>query len=105
MAALNDSTKPKGDYMKSRTLMCITAMTLFAALVIPVRLTAQEQPASQQDKKEHRYKLVDLGTFGGPVGYLNWPGAQVLRNRGAIAGAADTSTPDPKLSKHQPLAS
>jgi len=81
--------------MGSRSLMCITAMTLFAALVIPVRLTAQEQPASQQDKKEHRYKLVDLGTFGGPVGYLNWPGAQVLRNRGAIAGAADTSTPDP----------
>src|SRR5262249_57220995 len=29
--------------MKSRTLRCITAMTLFAALPIPVRLAAQEQ--------------------------------------------------------------
>jgi len=34
--------------MKSRILTCITAMTLFAALAIPVRLEAQEQSAQQQ---------------------------------------------------------
>ena len=28
--------------MKSRTLTCITAMTLFTALAIPVRLAAQQ---------------------------------------------------------------
>src|SRR5579859_3120010 len=32
--------------MKSGTLTCITAMTLFAALAIPVRLAAQEEPAT-----------------------------------------------------------
>ena len=79
--------------MKSRILSYVTATTLLAALAIPVRPVAQE--IKPEKPNHHRYKLVNLGTFGGPVGYLNWPGAQVLRNRGAIAGAADTSTPDP----------
>jgi len=48
--------------MKSRILTCISAMALFAALAIPVRHTAQEQPAVQGGNAEHtRYRLVDLG--------------------------------------------
>ena len=47
--------------MKSRTLTFISAITLFAALAIPVRLAAQHT----------RYKLVDIGTFGGPASYVN----------------------------------
>jgi hypothetical protein len=35
--------------MKSRTLTLITAMTLFAALAIPVRLTAQQAPAGSNE--------------------------------------------------------
>ena len=86
--------------MKSRTL-CITAMTLFAALAIPLQLTAQEQQQQEQTKEHHRYKLVDLGTFGGPVNYLasdsNGAGSVsgVLNNRGTVVGAADTSAADP----------
>jgi hypothetical protein len=39
--------------LKSRTLTCISALALFAALAIQVRLAAQEQ------KKDHtRYKLI-----------------------------------------------
>jgi uncharacterized membrane protein len=41
--------------MKSRTLTCITAMTLFAALAMPVRLAAQEHA---------RNKFIDMGRFG-----------------------------------------
>jgi len=40
--------------MKSRTLMWIAALTLFAALAVPVRLAAQHT----------RYKLVDFGPSG-----------------------------------------
>ena len=58
--------------MKSRTLTCITATTLFAALAVPVGLAAQGQQQNklQQNKQQPRYKLVDLGTFGGPASYL-----------------------------------
>jgi hypothetical protein len=43
--------------MKSRTLMCITAMALVAALAIPLQLIAQHT----------RYTVTDLGTLGGHV--------------------------------------
>jgi hypothetical protein len=73
--------------MKSRTLTCITAITLFAALTTPVRLAAQHT----------RYKLVDLGTLGGPASYQSGfgDGEQLLNDRGTAAGIASTSTPDP----------
>ena len=81
--------------MKSRTLTCIAAMTLFAALAVPLRLAAQEQ---QRNNQQPRYKLIDLGTFGGPQSYVNTPSVQIVpdvNNRGTVAGWADTSTPDP----------
>jgi probable HAF family extracellular repeat protein len=87
--------------MKSRTLMCFTALTLFAALAIPIRLTAQDNQDHNYNHKLHHYKLTDLGTFGGPSAYLcndpsNGGGAcRVLNNRGAVVGAADTSLSDP----------
>lgn len=76
--------------MKHR-LTCITAMTLFGALAIPVRLAAQEE---QQDKQQPRYKVVDMGTFGGSDSSVNGP-AVIINNRGTAIGSADTSVPDP----------
>jgi len=73
--------------MKSRILTCITAMTLFAALGIPIQLAAQHT----------RYKLVDIGMLGGPVSYLSaaGQGSLVLNSQGMVAGSADTSGADP----------
>jgi probable HAF family extracellular repeat protein len=73
--------------MKSRTLTCITAMTLFAALAIPVPLSAQHT----------RFKLIDLGTPGGPNSYptIAGPGIRFLNDAGTVAGWGDTTAPDP----------
>jgi hypothetical protein len=77
-----------------------TAMTLLTALAIPVRLAAQER--LQEENKEHtRYKLVDIGTFGGPTSTVPGPdfgpsgSAKSISNRGTVAGSADTAISDP----------
>ncbi len=58
---------------------------LFAALALPLSLTAQST----------RYKLIDLGTFGGPNSFVNGPGTRDLSNSGIYAGGAETAIPDP----------
>jgi probable HAF family extracellular repeat protein len=44
-----------------------------------------------------RYKLVDLGTLGGPIGYgsLSGDGMRLLAQNGTVTSFADTSNPDP----------
>ena len=65
--------------MKSRRPTCIIAIMLFA-LALPITLTAQNH---------HQYKVVDLGTFGGPGSVVSGL-EHTLTARGAIAGGADT---------------
>jgi len=77
--------------VKSRTLMCTTAITLFAALATPLQLAAQEK----DDKpKHHHYKLIDMGTFGGPASSINYPvfGGN-LNRQGITVGWSATATP------------
>jgi probable HAF family extracellular repeat protein len=71
---------------KSNLSACVTATTMFVALAIP--LSAQ-QP---------HYKLIDLGTFGGPASYVSGDGngtSLVVNNGGMLTGSADTTKPDP----------
>jgi probable HAF family extracellular repeat protein len=78
--------------MKKNLAVCIAALAPIAALTVPLPVSAQ-QP---------RYKLIDMGTFGGPQSFVN-PGSgvefglhvTVLNDRGEITGFADTSNPDP----------
>ena len=56
--------------MNSNFVMMLTAITLFVALVIPVSVSAQEQPVTRGPQTTHRYRLIDLGTLGGPSAYL-----------------------------------
>ena len=64
------------------------AATLLAALTLPARLNAQQHT---------RYKLIDLGTLGGPHSYgsVNGDGFQLLNNSGVVVSAAELTTPDP----------
>lgn len=72
----------------------ISAIALFAVLAMPTQLAAQQHP---------RYKLIDLGTFGGPnssvpttfIEINDIAGDQVLSSQGMVTGTADTSTADP----------
>jgi hypothetical protein len=40
---------------------------------------------------QEQYRVVDMGTFGGPQGFLSEQ-VQVLNNQGKVAGYLDTST-------------
>ena len=74
--------------MKTRSYSSILMTTLFA-LAIPLSGAAAQN--------HHHYKLVDLGTFGGPTAYgsINGPGLQLINNSGVVSSFADTAMPDP----------
>jgi len=67
---------------------------VLAASTIPVRLAAQEH---------HRYKLIDMGTLGGPQSYTYGEDAQSLNASGTVVGQADTSVLDPDYPNVSPL--
>jgi probable HAF family extracellular repeat protein len=69
--------------MKSRKLMFVIVAALSIALVLPVQLAAQHT----------RYKLVDLGTLGGPNSQVNGSPPPMINNRGVVAGSAETADP------------
>jgi probable HAF family extracellular repeat protein len=64
------------------------AATFLAALTLPARLNAQQHT---------RYKLIDMGTLGGPHSYgsVNGDGFQLLNGSGVVASYADLALPDP----------
>lgn len=81
--------------MKSIALMSITAGVLFATLAIPPLVAQGNQDHHHQ---YHHYKLIDMGTFGGPQSYIvdaGIPGGKFVNSRGVFTGFADSSTPDP----------
>jgi hypothetical protein len=74
----------------------LTHTVLVAALTA---LLMPWQHASAAGAIHHHYKLVDLGTFGGPQSYLIYTGilqnGADVNNSGLFTGFADTATPDP----------
>jgi probable HAF family extracellular repeat protein len=84
--------------MKSRELTYIAAMTLFAALAMPVRPPAQEQTGEEHHAKQHRYKLVDIRTFGGPISLIHplaGGSPNPINSRGTTVGGAATAMHSP----------
>src|SRR5215475_64696 len=82
-------------------LMRFTHLTNFTAvflavLTMNVCATAQA-PATPREvgAEDPRYRLIDLGTFGGPASYFQNGFDGILNNHGASADWANTSTPDP----------
>src|SRR5713226_5257774 len=72
--------------MKSGTV--VVAIALFAALGLQAPMAAQHA----------QYKVIDLGTLGGPSAYGQGDGpgtTQLINGAGTVVGLSDTSIPDP----------
>jgi probable HAF family extracellular repeat protein len=82
--------------VKNRLSVCFAAITLATGLAIPIQLAAQNK-AQEKTTIHHHYKLIDLGTFGGPQSYVTSPDLTLeadVNNHGVLAGWADTSKHD-----------
>lgn len=73
----------------------IGSIALLATLTISDGLSAQAQQPSQPEINKHaHYKVIDIGTLGGPTNGLTF-GARIINRQGALAGGADTSIFNP----------
>jgi probable HAF family extracellular repeat protein len=87
--------------MKFRTWMWTTAVYLLATLAVTIGLEAQ---GNTQGGKHHKYRLIDMGTLGGPMGYINSQGngGPYINSAGAVVGVAQTTVSIP--SQNNPYA-
>ena len=76
--------------MRNKLNSLFALLGLIAVLTLPVVSSAQEEK-----KEHHHYKLVDIGTLGGPNSFFSGPGLPILNNRGTFAIIANTTTPNP----------
>jgi len=83
--------------MKARKFMTSIALTLFVALAVPVGLAAQDAATQAKKVRQRHYRLVELGTFGGPMSYINpvGNGGPSMNRRGSVVGSSMTSIPIP----------
>jgi probable HAF family extracellular repeat protein len=88
--------------MKSRYLMCLTAVAFCVAIAIPASLAAQDK--QNHHHEYHHYQLFDLGTFGGPNSGVDIePFQNVINSNGTVVGGADTSIPTPEPGCYNPI--
>jgi probable HAF family extracellular repeat protein len=73
----------------------VIAMSLFAALVTPVATLAQAVTTQKPIAKHHHYKLVDMGTLGGPNSSYGWPFGRNINSHGTAISEAETAIGDP----------
>jgi probable HAF family extracellular repeat protein len=72
---------------KTGLMMTVLMATLVAAHA--------QTDATKGNAHRLRYKVVDLGTFGGPNSYYFLPFGPSVSRSGAVVGGADTTEPDP----------
>ena len=77
--------------MRMNLTTFISALTFCAGLALAVGSSAQNQTANH-----HHYKVIDLGTLGGPEStFFSQPVVESVNNQGTVVGGAQTGVPDP----------
>jgi probable HAF family extracellular repeat protein len=79
-----------GDGMKLARLNRVATALLINLAIFSTYLTAQEDAL----RHHQRYRLVDVGTFGGPNSVYN-VFTRIATDDGRVVGAANTAAPDP----------
>src|SRR5690349_9204727 len=88
--------------MKKYLLVVISICSLWAVLATPLVSSAQSTSTQNLNTQHHHYKLIQIGTFGGPTSSIDRPGAppfipfnRIIDRAGAVLGSAETVIPDP----------
>src|SRR5689334_8130982 len=88
--------------MKISRPIGIGIMAVCGLLAIPSSLAARDTRG--QLHQHHHYRLVDLGTLGGPFSVVNTePTEPFINHAGTVVGGADTSIPTPEPSCYNPV--
>lgn len=77
--------------MNSSTML---ALALLAGTVVAPHWSAATEPRGEARRYPH-YRVVDVGTFGGPNSQYSTPSVNVINTHGVSVGVADTRIPDP----------
>lgn len=72
--------------MNLKTLANIAVACLLGKRAMPVAVNAQDV-----NRVHHRYRVIELGTLGGPNGYFTFITGRSLNNPGLAIGSADLS--------------
>jgi probable HAF family extracellular repeat protein len=80
---------------RSKSSRRFAALVVLASALVFVPMGALSARAARPSGHiEYPYRLVDLGTYGGPNSFQNYPGRS-LTDDGAAIGEADTAVADP----------
>jgi probable HAF family extracellular repeat protein len=88
--------------MRDRRKVLMAVAFGVAALAAPLLSSAQSTSTKQYSTKHHHYKLIEMGTFGGPTSSIDRTGSppfnsynKVITRSGEVLGSGDTLIPDP----------
>src|SRR5215472_6638354 len=87
------------EVMKQQTRLIVFAFVV--VLVTSIGPFAQGPPAASPTENQLRYRLVDVGTFGGPNSQTNGT-SRIMNNFGVVAGMADSDQLCPQVSGLSP---